>query len=316
MAEALLQQRFDEVDCLGAAHALQSVFGTTVSHAGSSRSLAYRQHSIVDDGISVSTIVSSGGALRVRIRDAAELVVIAVRTGQVDVQVGPEAISRRSGEISLLPMAAPLELRWNRASLIAFSFTRTAIGRFLDSPAQSMRLQYARITPRSAAVAELWRRTAAVLSDGVLTHPDLYTSDVIRDSAIDALLGVTIEAFGISNMMEEPASDVDVLSRAEAFMRERLGESISVGDVARATGISVRGLQMAFQRHGRGTPMLRLRQLRLTAARRAFEAPAVGRPPTVGSVANTLGYTNVSRFSMHYRDAHGETPSETLRAAR
>ena len=73
---------------------------------------------------------------------------------------------------------------------------------------------------------------------------------------------MTIEAFGLSDAGEDegPSSD-QVLRRAEAYMHAHLADPISIPDVARAAGLSVRGLQLAFQRAGRGTPLLHLRQL-------------------------------------------------------
>jgi AraC-like DNA-binding protein len=103
------------------------------------------------------------------------------------------------------------------------------------------------------------------------------------------------------------------LARAETFILERIGDRISVDDVADAAGMSTRGLQAAFQRVHQVTPMAYLRSIRLLMARQQLES---GDATAVSDVARSVGITHLGRFSGAYRDAFGELPGDTLRTAR
>lgn len=81
----------------------------------------------------------------------------------------------------------------------------------------------------------------------------------------------------------------------------------SVGDLARAAGVSSRSLQTAFQRDLGVSPMAYLRNVRLD---RAHEDLLLGRGP-VTEVAYHWGFTNLGRFATQYRARFGVLPSET-----
>lgn len=102
------------------------------------------------------------------------------------------------------------------------------------------------------------------------------------------------------------------LRHAEDWMRDRLELPITLGDVARACGVSTRTLQAAFQsRHGLG-PMQWLRAQRLQAVRDALCAPD-GVRTSVAQTALRFGFTHLGEFSQAYRRRFGETARTTLR---
>ncbi len=73
----------------------------------------------------------------------------------------------------------------------------------------------------------------------------------------------------------------------------------------------MRGLQAGFCRDLATPPMTYLRQVRLRRAREALKA-ADPDATTVRAVAVGLGILHLSRFAAAYREAFGETPSDTL----
>jgi transcriptional regulator GlxA family with amidase domain len=149
----------------------------------------------------------------------------------------------------------------------------------------------------------------------VLEAPDLYERDLVRDQMIDTLAATTIEAFELTDARERDVDqDSEALQRAEAFMRGRLGDPLTIPEIAGAAGVSLRGLQVLYQRRLGTTPILHLRRLRLAAARTRLEDPGVGE--TVTAIARRFGYSNVGRFGAHYRAAYDEAPASTLQRAR
>ena len=201
-------------------------------------------------------------------------------------------------------------MQWAEVTADLYSFPLSSFGRVLGSPTSPIAISAPFSTPRTAELAALWHRFAALVVGQVLDQPQLYERDVIRAQMIDSLTAITVEAFAMTNGREEGTRDDDVVRRAEAFMRSRLSEPITIPDVASAAGISVRGLQLVYQRRFETTPVSRLRRLRLEQSRTALLNAAPG--ATVGAVGRRFGYSNLGRFSAHYRSEFDETPSQTL----
>lgn len=102
--------------------------------------------------------------------------------------------------------------------------------------------------------------------------------------------------------------------QAIEFMTERLGEPLSVSQVALAAHLSPRTLHRVIRRGYGVSPMALLRRLRLAKVRAELEAP---RPETtVTRAALQWGFTHLGRFSADYARVFGEAPSCTLRRAR
>jgi AraC-like DNA-binding protein len=314
MADALLRQRDTASAPDSATAALRAVLGTGTVEADDG-AFDYDQVSAVDDGVSVTRIRSSGTAVRLRTGASPELVVAVVREGRAELLHHEARVVLEPGELGLIPNGRSLELRWDRVVLDLFSIGSSSIQRLLGVEGRPVRLTAPRLTPRSKELALLWDRVARVLAGTVLEAADLYQRDLVRDQMIDTLAATTIEAFELSEADEEDADrDEEALRRAESCMRRRLGEPLSIPDIARSSGVSLRGLQLLYQRRLGTTPLLHLRSLRLEAARKVLDQAPSGE--TVSAVARRFGYTNVGRFSAHYRAAYDEAPSATLQRAR
>ena len=314
MAEALLRQRFAASDAAGATAALRAVLGEGAVEVGDGP-FAYAQASAVDDGVSVTRISSTGAHVRVRTGASPELVVVVVREGGAALVHEGRRTPLEPGDLGLLPSDRSVDVEWDSVVLDAYSIGSSSIHRLLGADRGTVRLLAPRLTPRSKELAVLWDRLARVLAGTVLEAPDLYDRDLVRDQMIDTLAATTIEAFELSDAREDGVDrDEEALRLAEAFMRRRLGEPLSIPDIARSSGVSLRGLQLLYQRRLATTPLLHLRALRLAAARERLERPTARE--TVTAVARRVGYTNVGRFSAHYRAAYDEAPSSTLQRAR
>lgn len=101
--------------------------------------------------------------------------------------------------------------------------------------------------------------------------------------------------------------------QAEHYMRENARQAPTVGEVAQAVGVSVRGLSSAFRHFRRTTPMAFLREVRLDGVRRALIAAPEG--ATVASIAEQWGYANLGAFAARFRERFGEYPSALLRSS-
>lgn len=311
MVDLVLEQQYDATDGPAASAAIQAVFGVGTVTVESIGSLRYEQRSLVDDGISATRISSAGAVVHLQVAPSPDMVGIAVRSGYLVLQEGDQTVALQEGDLGLIPLEHAARASWEQVSMDLYSFPRSSLGHLLGSDPEQLRLRVARLKATSSTVTALWLRTAAILGEEVLSTPELYESDLIREQAIDSLLGLTIDAFGISAVGEDDSADDDArVQHATAYLLTNLEKSVSVADVARAVGISVGGLQLAYQRAGKGTPLAHLRALRMDAARDALTTGHV--EPT--AAARRVGYRNIGRFESHYRDAFHETPTETISA--
>ncbi|VVN04939.1 hypothetical protein PS662_03546 [Pseudomonas fluorescens] len=101
------------------------------------------------------------------------------------------------------------------------------------------------------------------------------------------------------------------LHKIEDLMRSRLGDPLSLGELAVAAGMSERSLNTLCQRCYGQTPMERLRNLRLEAVRDRL----IGRcDVSITEVALEHGFGHLGRFARYYRERFGELPHQTAAA--
>ncbi len=98
----------------------------------------------------------------------------------------------------------------------------------------------------------------------------------------------------------------------EGWIEAHLDEPLSLGRLCQVAGVGARCLQKAFE-SGRGmSPMRFVTERRLATA---YARLSHGEPGTsVTRVAADLGFEHLGRFAQQYRQAIGETPSQTLAA--
>jgi transcriptional regulator GlxA family with amidase domain len=111
-------------------------------------------------------------------------------------------------------------------------------------------------------------------------------------------------------------SDAAGARRMEAvreYMHSRLCAPISLHDLARAGGVSVRTLNLLCHRHHGTTPMELLRNMRLDAVRaRLLLQPEA----SVTAIALDFGFGHLGRFAAYYHDRFHELPRDTQRSHR
>lgn len=115
--------------------------------------------------------------------------------------------------------------------------------------------------------------------------------------------------------IRDRGDDVPVANRLRDALRHIEANAASrpaVPEIARACGLSERGLQEVFARTLETTPARFLRDHRLDQVR--AELLRADAPTTVTAVSRRWGFTNPGRFASGYRERFGEDPVTTLRA--
>ena len=111
------------------------------------------------------------------------------------------------------------------------------------------------------------------------------------------------------------ASRRQVVDRAEALLRSRVGVGVSIAQLCRVAGVSERSLRNAFYDVRGMSPKRWAVRARLAEVRRAL-GDANGSRGAVTIIATEYGFFELGRFASTYKSVFGETPSETLRGGR
>jgi AraC family ethanolamine operon transcriptional activator len=106
----------------------------------------------------------------------------------------------------------------------------------------------------------------------------------------------------------------ELVARVTAFVRDNLGEPVTVADLSAWAGVSERTLRAAFHDVIGVSPKRYAIAQRLQAVRDALSSADAG-TTTVTDVAMTFGFYELGRFAGRYRHTFGEKPSRTLRQA-
>lgn len=100
----------------------------------------------------------------------------------------------------------------------------------------------------------------------------------------------------------------------EGWIDSHLGEPITMGTLCRVAGVGERCLQKSFLYRRGISPMRFVAERRLLAAHQWLaDASGAG---TVTEAALRFGFSHLGRFSVSYRQAIGESPSQTLAVAK
>ncbi|NBP91663.1 MAG: AraC family transcriptional regulator [Actinobacteria bacterium] len=89
-------------------------------------------------------------------------------------------------------------------------------------------------------------------------------------------------------------------------------EPITVTDMARVAGVSIRSLQDGFKKYVGMSPTEYLRDVRLNRVREDLLSERALNT-SIADIAFSWGFTHLGRFAKTYHDRFGELPSETLR---
>jgi len=115
----------------------------------------------------------------------------------------------------------------------------------------------------------------------------------------------------VSQLAKTPApAPHKIVGLVEAYIEANADRPLRLRDLADVTGVGVRSIQLAFQKHRGYSPSRFLRECRLARARQALRQ--ANPETTILSVALLCGFASQSLFCRLYRERYGEKPSETM----
>jgi len=208
----------------------------------------------------------------------------------------------------------PIEAEWGRTGRVrAFVFDRPHVEQVVRTITGDdgfvLRAADPRASSRTAAVQ--WERSFAYVSTALAaSHDDpLIAAELQRHALMTTLAAFATNYLDTAEQTTQRASAPRSVRRALAYIDAHAHLPITLDDIARAAGMSTRGLQHAFRRALDTTPSARLREVRLAAAHDELRTGTA----TVSEIARRWGFSNPSRFAPYYRDAYGRNPGHTLK---
>jgi AraC-like DNA-binding protein len=225
-----------------------------------------------------------------------------------------------AGSAAVFTPGMPVDLNWSGdCREICIKITEEQMQRQLETmlnrPVRK-RITFARSMSLGARAASDWFGLVRLLAreagqdDGILAHR--LAIDNLQHLLLQGLLLVQPHNYAEALAEEEACAGTAVVSRAIDLMHAHPETPWATAYLARATGVSARALQKAFQRSGQPPPMTYLRRLRLHKAHAELAAHGPNEL-TVTAVASRWGFLHLSRFAEQYRQVFGESPSETLK---
>lgn len=241
---------------------------------------------------------------------------VAARSGSAEVAADPRsglllAPSQRSWRLTTHPGSARIQMALERAVLIRA--LEALLGEPLAGP-----LEFEPSVPLDAGhgrtVAGYVMLAIRDLEDPQSALREPATLAAFRDFVVTALLMGQRHNHSLKlRRLDRRLAPRDV-KRADAFIREHLHLPIGIAEIANAAGVPGRTLFKHFHDFQGVTPMRHLRDLRLARARQALSLPR--EETDVTRTAQACGFSHMGRFSADYRRVYGESPSQTLAAAR
>ncbi|MFF4251238.1 AraC family transcriptional regulator [Streptomyces sp. NPDC001663] len=229
-----------------------------------------------------------------------------------------------SSALSIVNPGQRLSMRWSGETLNrVLIIPRPTLDRALSvrlGELPSAPLFFAPVLDRRAGPVRAWLRVVrafAEFADSELAVRSPLGMGHFEQLVVNGLLDAQPHRLSDAVAGRGPAVLPGAVRRAVEFCAEHAHEPISVADMALAARVSVRSLREGFRTHLATTPLAYLRRVRLDLARRDLLAIAEGHAlGTVTDVALRWGFVHLGRFTGHYRQSYGETPSQTLRGGR
>lgn len=259
-----------------------------------------------------------GCELRLDAGPQSQLVVCDVLTGAVRLE-GVGAGTFGPGDIFLICRPdLPFTAAVRSARLRQIALDPALLAQALpDSSAVAEPPRFSAHRPISLQAAINLRRSIAYLRNKMIISASTANAQLVTAAAGRYLAACVLDTFpntavALPAVADVPDTKPGTLRRALSFIDANPDVSLTVVDIARATQVTPRALQLAFRRHLQVTPMEYVRRVRMDCAHHDLSVASPGDGTTVTDVAYRWGFSNPGRFAQQHRDEYGVTPSELL----
>jgi AraC-like DNA-binding protein len=248
------------------------------------------------------------------------LITARVLRGRMRFTAGGEDVRLRPGDLVLYPTESGLVCEWADVEIELLRLPLAAVDTVAAPEIdETSPVRFYSMRAASPADAERWVALSRFVHDLLAGPNSPAEAPIVAQRLADLVAATSLKVFPNSIMTlayRRGASDVGPswTRRAVEFIEAHAMEPITVADVARAVGVTARGLQLAFHRHYDTTPSEYLRRVRLEHAHHDLQTADPTTGVTVRAIAARWGFAQPDRFTAQYRTRFGTLPSHTLRS--
>jgi AraC-like DNA-binding protein len=253
------------------------------------------------------------GYLRGDVAVEDEIVVQWLEHGEARVDIGRDEIRMQPGIPTMFPIERRFDVEYENWDQRLVHLSRDLV---LDVAAEQHlvngTLDFTTPAPPTDATLHQWRTAVASAVHALRNagETSLAWHEAQRNVARALLVLYPLRAEHLSHDMRGLRNKR--LRLAVEFIHSHAHEPLTVGDIAQAAGMSIRGMQEAFVVGMETTPMTYLRDVRLSNVHSELQALERG-SVLVHEVARRWGFGHMGRFSSVYVERYGEYPRQTLR---
>jgi len=172
------------------------------------------------------------------------------------------------------------------------------------------------IFSKDKVVVAEFERTILHTLRGISANRQILDDERARQAMQESMLGSLYDALlaqpSESARLHCSSTRARIVDRAIGFIEAKLADPLSTASIAAVVRVPPRTLRTDFKQVIGITPAQYIRSMRLNRVRREL---AAGRCCSIESAAVRWGFWHTGRFANYYREAFGEYPSATVRAA-
>ena len=225
----------------------------------------------------------------------------------------------RGGAVICAPGGSS-QTRWGAGSrMLTLLMDRSAVNDALSDALGrqvTSQIDFTPVMTTTAVSTQSWINMLALLRQQGFRPGSLLNEPLVGLPFVDSLVRGFL--FTAEHSLRDALSKGEALAAPRAIrtavenIEENAHLPLTLSAIAARSSVSVRSLQLGFQRHLDTSPMTYLREVRLRRAHRAL-LEADPSMTTVASVARRWGFNHPGRFAAAYTGRYRETPAETLR---
>jgi AraC-like DNA-binding protein len=239
--------------------------------------------------------------------------------GSGDVCCGKQHMITNTARSSVLNPTESVKLIWNADCWktqvkLDRGLTERCLSNLLERPLSGPIIFKLALDMQSDA-GKAWWNTVRFVAEEVPMLRALPNSEVmirqLEQLLVNTLLHVQPHNFSEELRNKLPNIAPRHVKRAEEYMVAHCREEVSIDHLVRVSGVSARTLYKGFRTFRGVSPMKFLKTTRLAAVNKALKAADPS--DCVTRIAMDVGFRQLGRFAVEYRQHFGESPSETLK---
>ena len=240
-------------------------------------------------------------------------------TGSASMHADKQTIESKPGKATVINPSVYTKMTWGAGCeqlMLQLSKRRVhgVLNNCLGRPATQDLVFSPYMENRNRQHASWWQHVMRFINDCNQPYGFYKTPEMIDNALSNIIRGLlyTLEnnysaRLKLDNRPVLPKS----LRRAIEYIKQHASENLTVDELVRITEVSERSLFNSFKQCLDMTPMQFVQKHRLANARLQLLDPAQSLHLSVTEIAFNNGFSQLGRFSAHYKSVYGELPSTT-----